>query len=293
MIALSPGLAQGCFELLGIASRNALTFREISSAFGQLGSLPSARVIETAQALQWLRASENGFAILTPTGARLVALAGYEAILRQALIDYIEVERPAWVQNAVFGRKKVIAFAGSQIGQVFVEAGLAEGTDEAVIMFWDIMAAAARGQRNHRLTEIGRQGERLTIAHETKRTGRKPKWVAIDNNEDGYDVLSIVDPADVRPLSIEVKASTMGAAGAFHLSRNEWERAQETENHAFHLWDLRKDGQAALAVISAEMMCRHVPSDQGDGTWEDVRIPFGAFGKELFEGPHSAAISRL
>jgi len=57
MIALSPGLAQGCFELLGIASRNALTFREISSAFGQLGSLPSARVIETAQALQWLRVS--------------------------------------------------------------------------------------------------------------------------------------------------------------------------------------------------------------------------------------------
>jgi len=99
--------------------------------------------------------------------------------------------------------------------------------------------------------------------------------------------------AGVRPLSIEVKASTMGAAGAFHLSRNEWERAQETENHAFHLWDLRKDGQPALAVISAEMMCPNVPSDQGDGTWEDVRIPFGAFGKELFEGLSSAATSRL
>jgi hypothetical protein len=291
MIAFSPGLAQGCFDLLGIAARNALTFREINSAFGQLGSLPCARVIETAQALRWLRASESDLAILTPTGARLVDLAGYEVMLRQALIDYIDIERPAWIQNAVFGRKKVIAFAGSQIGQVFVEAGLAEGTDEAVVSFWDVLAAAARGQRNDRLTEIGRRGERLTIAHETKRTGREPKWVAIDNNEDGYDVLSIVDTADARPLSIEVKASTMGAVGGFHLSRQEWERAQESENHAFHLWDLRRDGQPALAVISTDMMCPHVPSDQGDGTWEDVRIPFGTFGKEMFEDGNCAATS--
>ena len=99
--------------------------------------------------------------------------------------------------------------------------------------------------------------------------------------------------AGVRPLSIEVKASTMGAAGAFHLSRNEWERAQETENHAFHLWDLRKDAQPSLAVISTEMMCRHVPLDQGEGTWENVRVPFGAFGKEPFEVLSSAVISRL
>jgi hypothetical protein len=89
------------------------------------------------------------------------------------------------IQNASFGRKKVIAFAGTQIGQVFVEASLADGDDDGVVAFWDAMAVMARGQKNDRLTAVGRQGERLTLAYEKMRTGREPKWIAIDNNEDG------------------------------------------------------------------------------------------------------------
>jgi hypothetical protein len=69
----------------------------------------------------------------------------------------------------------------------------------------------------------------------------------------------------------------MGLAGYFHLSRNEWERAQETENHAFHLWAIRENHQASLAVISPEQMGAHVPSDRGDGGWENVEIPFKTF----------------
>ena len=81
--------------MLGLASRNALTFPQIRSSFGQLGSLPSGKVIEIAQGLKWLHASEEGIAMLTPSGARLLSLSGYEAMLRQALLDYIDVERPA------------------------------------------------------------------------------------------------------------------------------------------------------------------------------------------------------
>ena len=151
-----------------------------------------------------------GIAKLTPSGARLQSLTGYEPMLRQTLLDDIDVERPSWVQSATFGRMKVIAFAGNQIGQVFVEAGLADGTDRDVVAFWDTIAAIGRGQKDTRLIEIGRNGERLTIAHEEWRTGSKPKWVAIDDNEDGYYVLSIVNKDDSRSLSIEVKSSTMG-----------------------------------------------------------------------------------
>jgi hypothetical protein len=277
VIAFSPGLAQGCFDLLAIASRNVLTFPQICSSFSQLGSLPIGRVIETSQSLKWLQTSEAGIVILTPSGARLQSLTGYEPRLRQALLDYIDVERPAWVQNATFGRMKVIAFAGIQIGQVFVEAGLADGTDDEVVSFWDAMSASARGQKNDRLTAIGRQGERLTLAHEEGRTGRKPKWVAVDNNEDGYDVLSIVDMGDQRALSIEVKSSTMGFSGAFHVSRNEWHRAEETENHTFHLWAMFANREPSLAVIPPDEMRPHIPSDQGAGSWESVEIPFKSF----------------
>lgn len=277
MIAFSPGLAQGCFELLGIASRNALTIPQIHAAFAYLGSLPTAKVIAMAQGLGWLRASEEGIASITLSGARLIALAGYEPMLRQALLDYIDIERPPWLQNATFGRSRVIRFAGSELAQVFVEAGLAYGIDDEVVAFWDVMAALARGQKNSRLSEIGRQGERLSIAHEQARTGRKPKWVAVDNNEDGYDVLSIVEPDDARPLSIEVKASTMGLAGSLHLTRNEWERSQEVESHTFHLWAMKSNGDLALAVIVPIELKQHVPTDAGSGSWESVEIPFSVF----------------
>lgn len=278
MIALSPGLAQGCFELLGIVSRNPLTFPQISASFANLGSLSTTTVIETAQGLKWIQADDEGIAIITPSGSRLLSIPEYEPMLRQALLDYIDIERPPWIQNASFGRSRVLSFAGNAIAQVFVEADLAHGTDEDVVAFWDALSARARGQRTDRLTAIGRQGERLTLAYEEARTGHKPKWVAIDNNEDGYDVLSVLSPNDACQLSIEVKASTMGYSGTFHLSRNEWDRSTELDNHIFHLWAIRPNSRPHLAVIAPQEMQGHIPRDLGSGSWESVEIPFAAFG---------------
>jgi uncharacterized protein DUF3883 len=277
MIGLSPGLVYGCFELLSIVSRNTLTFSQINTSFAHIGSMAAHKVIEAAQRLNWLYSNEKGIAILTQAGQRLLMLSSYKPMLRQALLDFIDIECPPWVQNATFGRSRVLSFASSEIAQIFVEADLAYGITDDVITFWDALAARARGQKCDRLTEIGRQGERLTIEYEETRTGRKPKWVAIDNNDDGYDVLSVVAPGDARYLSIEVKATTMGAGGFFHLTRHEWERSLETDNHVFHLWTIRTGSKPYLAIIVAKEMQRHIPSDLGLGCWEDARIPFEAF----------------
>lgn len=192
--------------------------------------------------------------------------------------DYIDVVLPPWVQNASFGRARVLSFAGSEIAQVFVEAGLAHGTDEGVVAFWDELAARARGQKSGRLTAIGRHGERLSLAYEENRTGQKPEWVAIENNADGYDVLSVVGSDNLRQLSIEVKTSTMGLAGSIHLTRNEWERALEGANHVFHLWDTCANVTPRLAVVEPQEMQTHIPTDLGSGSWESVAIPFATFG---------------
>jgi Domain of unknown function (DUF3883) len=282
VIALSPGLAQGCFELLGIASRNPLTFPQIHSSFAYLGNMAACKVIETAQGLKWLCSDDRGIATITPSGARLLSVSGYEPMLRQALLDYIDVESPPWVQNATFGRSRVLSFAGSEIAQVFVEAELTQGNDDQVVAFWDALAARARGQKSDRLTAIGRQGERLSIAYEEARTGEEPKWIAIDNNEDGFDILSIVAASDARRLSIEVKASMMGKAGYFFLTRHEWERALEVENHLFHLWAINPGADTLLAVITPAEMEGHIPRDLGVGNWKSVAIPFVAF-KERFQ----------
>lgn len=276
MIGFSPGLAQGCFELIDLVSRTSLTFLEIRQSFTFLGSLPIDKVLMTAQELGWLRADKDSLAEVAPSGRKLLEEAGYEPMLRKALLDYIEIKRPAWVQNASYGRARVLRFAGREIAQVFVEAGLASSTEEHIIAFWDAMAALARGQKSTRLTEIGRMGERLSIAYENTRTGLSPKWVAVENNDDGYDVLSVVGAADLRPLSIEVKASILGGQGSLHLTRNEWERALEVEHHIFHVWAISA-AATDLAVVNVQEMGAHVPVNFGLGSWESVEIPFVAF----------------
>lgn len=277
MITLSPGLAQGCFDLLGIASRNSLTLQEIYTSFAYFGSIAVSKVVETTQGLRWIRANDDGTVGVTPSGSQLLSLVGYEPMLRHALLDYIDVVLPPWVQNASFGRARVLAFAGSEIAQVFVEAGLAHGTDDGVVAFWDDLAARARGQKSSRLTAIGRHGERLSLAYEENRTGRRPEWVAIENNADGYDVLSVVGPDDLRQLSIEVKTSAVGTAGTFYLTRNEWERSLEGANHIFHLWDVSTNQTPSLAVVDPQEMQAHIPIDLGSGSWESVSIPFSPF----------------
>jgi Domain of unknown function (DUF3883) len=277
MVRLSPGIAYGCFELLDITSRNSLTFPQIHASFAYLGSIPAEKITETAQALNWLRVDDKGIATITLSGQRLLAISGYEPMLRQALLDYIDIECPPWVQNATFGRSRVLSFASNEIVQLFAEAGLAHGISDEVVAFWDALAARARGQKSDRLTAIGRQGERLTITYEEARTGRKPKWVAVDSNEDGYDVLSVVASDDARHLSIEVKASTLGMAGSFHLTSHEWERSAEADNHAFHLWAIPANAISRLAVITPSQMQSHIPRNLGHGSWESVKIPFAAF----------------
>jgi hypothetical protein len=283
MIVFSPGLAQGCFELLRIISCNTLSFTQIHSSFPYFGSLPIAKVMLTAQRLGWICASNEGVAGITASGSRILYLAEYKPMLRQALLDYIDFEKPPWVQNATYGRLRVIRFAGSELSQVFVEAGLVHGIEDEVVAFWDAVAALARGQKNSKLSDIGRQGERLSIAYELARTANEPKWVAIDNNDDGYDVLSIVETEDIRPLSIEVKASTMGISGSLHLTRNEWERSQEMDNYVFHLWAIDSKIHPALAVVTPTEMLKHIPADSGAGSWESVEIPFMAFHSRFSE----------
>jgi hypothetical protein len=277
MISFSPGVAQGCFRLLGIASRNPITFPEIRSAFSYIESLPSSTIIGTAQALNWLDVDDDGHVALTALGSRILFAPTYEQRLRFALLDYIDVARPFWIQNASVGRSRVLAFAGAEISQLFIEARLAHGTDEEVVDFWDSLAAKARSQKNDKMTLIGRCAERLTIDYEQERTGQSPKWIAIDSNADGYDVLSIVDALDDRPLSIEVKASTHGLAGYFHLTRNEWEHGVNAKNHVFYLWDIRNDDKPALAALSPADLMDHVPIESGLGVWESIKIPLRAF----------------
>lgn len=276
MVRFSPGIAQGCHELLTLVKKHQHPPQYILHAFAYLGAIPTEKIFSTAQALDWLCVDEHGYLAPTVSGERLLGTSGYAHLLRQMLLDYIDIERPSWIQNAISGRYKVLGFAGAEIAQVLVEANLADGVDDETVAFWDTLAARARGQKDDRLNQLGRQGERLSLSYEHHRTDQKARWISIESNEDGYDILSVLDKEDPRKLSIEVKASSMGIHGVFHLTVNEWERAQEAPHHVFHLWDVSKI-PARLCVVPVITMAQHVPTNSGEGAWESVRVPFVAF----------------
>lgn len=276
MTSLTPGLALSALDLLRLLHRSALTAAELLSGLKRVGGMPSAEALSLSQTLNWLEVDEDGVLHPTSSGQRACSHGDYRLALRQVLLDYADIVAPDWLQNATYGRSRVLAFSGPGVAQILIEADVASGAADDVVDFWDTLASLARGYRDDRMLAIGRRGERLTLAHEEARTGVSPRWVALDSNQDGYDVLSVKASDDAAPLSIEVKTSTLGVAGSLHVTRKEWDQAIDSPNHAFHLWDL-KAPSPQLAVVEVEEMARHMPVDTGAGDWREVRVPFGAF----------------
>lgn len=279
---LSPGVAFGCIELLGAVSRQAVTVFGAESL--ALGSVPSKDILHAALELRWIEPSADGLLVTTVKGTRAISAPDDTIKLRLLILDHIDVSDPPWTQLATHGRREVLLQAPKGISQVLVEAGLAYGCDSDTVAFWDTLAARARGIRAASLSETGRTGERLSIEVEHRRTGREPKWIALDSNADGYDVLSRVSMDDPRRLTIEVKTSAQGLSGLLHLTRNEWSLATESLNHVFHLWDIRSV-PPRLAVLDTETFATHVPIDQGSGEWESAAIPFFAFEPHFSPSP--------
>lgn len=281
-LLLSPSLAQAGIALLELLQRRPLSAPELIAGLAKVGGMPSTDALSLAEALDWLDINEAGQLQVSSAGLKVHDAENYESALRCILLLYVETQNPDWLQNAVYGRSRALNFCPVGVRQVFVEAGLAGAPDDKVVDFWDRLAGIARGLQKDHLLAIGRDGERLTLVHEEARTGMPPRWVAIESNQDGFDVLS-VKAADNRAfLSIEVKASRGGMSGMLHLTRHEWEIALDRPLHLFHLWDLTS-AAPRLATVGMEEMAAHIPTDAGAGGWESVKVPFRAF-ESLF-GP--------
>jgi hypothetical protein len=281
---VTPGLAVGCVELVGVVGRNNPTQSALNS--GRTLSLPTQDILEFAVYVNWVRVQDDGSVVLTPAGGQVFASQNCRTNLRTFLRDYIQIADPPWVRLAALGRRDVLLQAPDGVRQLLVESGMAYSCDDDVVQWWDQLGAESRGYKNSRLTEIGRAGERLTLAYEEKRTGRVPKWVAIESNADGYDVLSVVSSTDSRRLAIEVKTSQQDVeAGSFYVTRHEWDTACDSLCHVFHVWDICRECPR-LAVLTVDEVADHVPLDKGAGAWQTSKVPLRAFVERFSDNGH-------
>jgi len=277
---LTPSVAFGCVELIGVIARNSPTANDLDCL--RILSVSGEDLLAFARYLRWVELRDTGHLALTADGTAASANGDPRAAIRSLLAAYIDIAQPVWVQTASAGRRELLSHAPPGVQQVFAESGMAYGYDDDIVAWWDSLATCARRVRDDALTEIGWQGERRSLEFERNRTGRDPKWTAVESNLEGYDILSTLSADDARRLTIEVKTSQQPPGSAwFFLSRNEWEHAVAALHHAFHLWTLNGDSPR-LAVLSVDDVAPHLPTDCGGGAWQTVRVPFRAFESAFF-----------
>ena len=281
MSSFSPGFLYSAFKLLSILSAERYDLHALASALPRIEIRPAIDVVNFSIRLGWVMMDEAGYAVLSESAKSIIESKDHPSRMRLAIKDHINVDRPAWAQLIPRGRSETLSVLSPEVRQCFFEAGLETDFNDTTVEWWDRFADIARGKKARRQTSIGRAGERLTIEFETRRTGEKPLWQAVETNLAGYDVLSRLGKSDDDRLMIEVKTtSTSIEFGRFHVTRHEWETCRLAGQYQFYLWVIG-EGEPLLARLVPDQIGDHLPADNGDGKWESTVVPFLVF-QDLF-----------
>jgi hypothetical protein len=159
-----------------------------------------------------------------------------------------------------------------------LDATLLDGTEEEVVSWWDRLAAYYRTVRDDDRMTTGRIGERCSSEYELRRTGFEPKWIALDANDAGYDLISQVEKEDARRLLIEVKTSTLNWEDADAiLTRHEWNVLSQAANACLDLWCVAHRPYLFLRVVVQELTAK-MPVEPSECQWLTLTLPFRVLG---------------
>jgi hypothetical protein len=204
--------------------------------------------------------------------------------MRRFLDRLLVHDQPLWLLTCVRGRAAARSTMPPGVRQCLTFAQVLGGVpDDEAVRWWDRLVGGQREHSNLELKERGRQGERLTLNFETARLREigitdRPRWMALDDEGLGYDVLSYDRDDDGRLINrmIEVKACS-GSRLEIYVTRGEWKLAAAVGHaYRFHVWHLPSQ---QLAEFSVADLAPHVPQDHGLGTWQQMRIPLGEVGR--------------
>ncbi len=244
--------------------------------------------LSVPEAIRHLRFGPVHRALLDYEGAvELAELTGWDAFyvadnrqeeLRETIKAVALRTKPFWARMTVYGRDRVSMLLDDDQLQCLRYAGVLETPpDDGCQLWWDDLSATFRAFAAERMQEIGREGERWTLAHERARlisiglSDHAPKWVSIEDNTAGYDVLSydLGESGVVFPIEIEVKTSSSATARLI-VTRNEWrEASRKKEGYRFYVW---KFADKQLTVVQVSELEPHIPADSGAGQWLEVEI---------------------
>lgn len=212
---------------------------------------------------------------IVPKDCPSETLLFYQLCIKCVLIECY----PIWAKAMRAGRRRFVKTLGKNDRDLFAAAGLM--TDPpmmGVVSWWDDVVGHSRLKIDHKKMEQARQAELLTIEHETDKLAKlgieeAPRWIGLDDNYAGYDVLSYeFKEGEVVNLMIEVKSTTASPL-RFFVTRNEWEQAEKAKSaYMFHVWDMNVD-PPILHKRTYDQVMPHIPSDNESGKWSNATIP--------------------
>ena len=285
MIRLSMNVLTSALALLRrIEIYDFSSLSELS--YSKIVSISAEDIFEFSSSCGWASESESGLT-LTTRGIGLLRFQTQGLLIdlkRQMLTDYVLKCAPIWANRIPYGRREATIFMTKDERACFADAGLlSDHLDAGIIDWWDTIATHIRMQTKQSKIGTGRLGDRNTIKYERSRTNIDPMWMSIDSNLLGYDIKSQVSKNDPGTLLIEVKASTFTLSRAeFYVTSNEWNVAITSGAYVFHLWCL-SDGKKMLAILSPDEILPYIPTNNLDGQWETVKIPFLCFEDKFVE----------
>lgn len=201
---------------------------------------------------------------------------------RICVAEVIIAQGKPWNRIVTQGRERLLAALTRDQHQCFRSAELLESppSDETV-GWWDALSMRVRLVKDEQKLIQSRIAEKLTVLFEVERLKQlgipnEPKWVAIEDNTLGYDVLSF-DLGQMGPINrlIEVK-STVASPLRFYVTRNEWDQALKAgASYHFHVWDMIVN-PPKLYELTSDQVRPHIPTDQASGKWTNALIPLTA-----------------
>ena len=279
MLRLSVNLLTNILMLLSVTKDYSDTITQEKKIRYSSFSVSVDSMLEMASRCNWVE-ENRGNIYLSERGRDIVSLPSYGltvAKARMMLADYIENIRPIWRNRIPSGRREASIFMSKDEKACFSEAGLfSSPPSNDVVKWWDTQAQMIRKEADESHLETGREGEQTTLRYEKKRTGVAPRWVSIESNCVGYDIISQASETDPSMRLIEVKSTTSQIDDAFFfISKNEWNVAKQSKAYFFYIWQINKD-LMKLAIVTPEELSHLMPVDQGDGEWQSVKIPYSA-----------------
>jgi hypothetical protein len=203
--------------------------------------------------------------------------------IRTTLRALVTSGTPQWATVADRGRAHAVRSLDADSLQCLRLGSLLEVSEHSVA-WWTDIGGWARKDRDARRRRAGLVAEQRSLALELSAlegTGLTPNWAGFEDSTLGYDIKTwrktdieaeecqSPDGTSWRSHYLEVKSALSGAE--VFLTRGEWNfAAAHLTNWSLEIWTSVAGTPRSL---DASVIGPHIPTDNGRGAWEQVRIP--------------------